>query len=102
MMVTLSSVTFATSTSAGADGFPEIEKMGNRVFTNEQLNEEIKRYPKVAQFNRAVLTVLRNYAAGIARGMVEYGVENGLDMWRKVCHRYVPPAEDLQHMLISE
>lgn len=95
--------------SQGEDGelsltlLTEIEKNGSIVFTNEkQLKEEIRQCPEVAQSNRAILTALLNYRAGIARGMVEYGVEHGLDAWRTFYHRYTPLAEDLHQLLIQE
>ena len=34
--------------------------------------------------------------------MIRYGVYNGLDAWRKLCHQYVPLAEDLQPNFIQE
>ena len=34
--------------------------------------------------------------------MVEYGIENGLDAWRKLYHHYMPLADDLQQLLIQE
>ena len=34
--------------------------------------------------------------------MVKYSVNNGFDAWRKLYHRYVPMAEDLQNILIQE
>ena len=80
----------------------EIEKKAAMVFTNEQLKAEVQQYPKVSQFNRAIFTALLSYTAGIARGMVEYGVENGLDAWRRFYHHYMPLADDLQQLLIQE
>ena len=56
----------------------------------------------LCDFNRASLTALLKYTAGIARGIVEYGVNNGLDVWRKFCHHYMPLADDLQQLLIQE
>ena len=94
--------------SQGEDGefllkiITEIGKKGSNVFIDEQLEEEIKQRPKVSQFNRAILTALLNYTAGIARGMVDYGVENGFDAWRKFYHHHMPLAEALQQLRIQE
>ena len=59
-------------------------------------------YPKMAEYNRAVLAALLNYTSGIARGMVEYGVENGVDARRRFYYHYMPLADDLQQLLIQE
>lgn len=34
--------------------------------------------------------------------MVEYGVHNGFDAWRRLCNHYLPLAEDLQQILIHK
>ena len=34
--------------------------------------------------------------------MVEYGIENGFDAWRRLYHHYLPLAEDLQQILVQE
>ena len=34
--------------------------------------------------------------------MVQHNVANGLDAWRKIYHRYIPLALDLQDILIRE
>ena len=34
--------------------------------------------------------------------MAEYGVEHGLDAWRRLYHHYMPLAEDLQQLFIQE
>ena len=74
----------------------EVERQGPKVFTDEQLRDETRQRPKVAQFNRAIMAALLNCTAGIARGMVEYGVENGIDAWRRLYHHYMPLADDMQ------
>lgn len=80
----------------------EIEKTGSITFTNEQLTEEIRQCLEVAQFNRAILAALLSYTTGIARGMVEHGVENGLGAWRRLYYHYVSLADDLRQLLIHE
>ena len=79
----------------------EVEKNGSEMFTNGKFEEETRQCPKVAQFNRAILAALLNYTSGIARGMVEYGVENGIDAWRRLYHHYMPLADDLPQLLIQ-
>ena len=43
-----------------------------------------------------------NWTSGVAQGLIKHGVDNGLDAWRKLYHKYVPLAEDLQNLLIQE
>lgn len=94
--------------SQGEDGeqllgvFDEREKIGLKTISNEQSRGLAAPCPKVAQFNRAMLSALLNYTSGVARGMVEYGVANGLDVWRRFFHRYMPLADDLQQVLMQE
>lgn len=51
--------------------------------------------PKAEEFNRAVDAALLNWISGIAKGLVQHNVANGLDAWRKLYHRYIPLASDL-------
>lgn len=94
--------------SQGEDGellldlLATIEKMGAITFINILLKDMVQHIRKVGQYNRAVLAALLNYTYGIARGMVEYGVENGFDAWRRLYHHYMPLADDLQQWLIQE
>ena len=62
----------------------KIEKLGNNKYTNEQLTELGKVYPKATEFEIAIKTALINWTAGIANNLVRYGVCNGFDAWRKL------------------
>ena len=84
------------------DILTELEKCGGETFSNAQLKELVRQCPKAAEFNRAILSLLLNYTEGIAKGMVEYGVDNGFDAWRRLYHHYLPLADDLQQILIQE
>ena len=84
------------------DIITQVEKWGGDTFINQQLKETTRQYLKAAEYNRAIMSVFLNYTAGIAKGMVEYGVENGFDAWRRLYHQYVPLAEDLSQILIQE
>lgn len=94
--------------SQGEDGellleiLDEIEKCSKDAVTSTQLKELTKIYLKVAEFNRAMLTALLIYTTGIIKGMVEYGVHNGRDAWRRLFHHYLPLADDLQQLLIKK
>ena len=79
-----------------------IERLRVDTFNIEQFRELTRQCPKAAEYNRVITSVLHNYITGVAKGMVEYGVENALDAWRKLYHHYLPLAEDLQQLLIQE
>ena len=80
----------------------KVEKMGGATFTNELLAELTIKYPKAGEWNRAITAALLNWTTGIAKGLIQHNVANGLDAWRKLYHRYIPLASDLQDILIRE
>ena len=59
-------------------------------------------HPKAEEFNRAIKAALLDWTSGIAKGLIRHNVINGLDAWRKLYHRYIPFASDLQDILIRE
>ena len=75
---------------------------GGTKYINEQLQALITEYPKAAEFEIAVKVALLNWTSGIANNFVRYGICSGFDAWRKLCHKYVLLAEDLQDILIQE
>ena len=80
----------------------KIEKLGDNKYTNEQLNELVKVYPKAIELEIAIKTAFFNWTSGIANNLVRYGVYNGFDALRKLYNKYVPLAEDLQNILNQE
>ena len=80
----------------------KVEKMGGNTFTNELLKDLITVKPKAEEFNKAVNAALLSWTSGIAQGLVQHNVANGLDAWMKIYHRYIPLASDLQDILIRE
>ena len=66
------------------------------------LKKLVAKYPKAKEFNRAVTAALLNWTSGIAKGLVQHNVANGFDAWRKLYHRYIPLASDLQDIFIRE
>ena len=79
-----------------------MEQCADETFTKEDLQDLSNRVPKAYQYDRAVRLVLLNYTTGLAHGRIKYGVECGLDAWRKLYNRYIPLAEDLRNILIRE
>ena len=92
----------------GADGdtvltiLDKVEKMGTNTFTNQMLKELTGIYSKAPEYDRAIRAALLNWTSGIAKGLVQHNVANGLDAWRKLYNRYIPLASDLQDILIRE
>ena len=92
----------------GADGdtlliiLDKVEKMGTNTFTNDMRKELTGVYSKAPEFDRAIRAALLNWTSGIAKGLVQHNVANGLDAWRKLYNRYIPLASDLQDILIRE
>ena len=82
--------------------FDKLEKLGVNRYTNEQLDELVKIYPKVIEREIAIKIAFLNWTSGIASNMVRFGVCNGFDAWRTCYNKYVQLAEDLQTMLIQE
>ena len=86
----------------GADGeqlldiLEGVEKYGATKFDNIKLQILLQTYPKAAEYNRAIVSLLLNYITSLAKGMVEHGVENGFDAWRRLYNHYIPLAEDLK------
>ena len=82
--------------------FDKIEALGATKHINEQLRMMIDKYPKETKFDTTVKSALLNWTAGIINNVVECGVHKGSNAWRKLCHRYVPFAKDLQNKFIQE
>ena len=92
----------------GQDGEELIEALdlvesspGEKIISN-YLDNLFKLRPKVYEYSREVKAASMNWIGGVAKGLVRHGVENGPDAWRKLYHKYVPLAEDLQNLLIQE
>lgn len=83
------------------DVLDHVESFGGEKFTNAYLNNLHKQRPKVYEYSRAIRAALMNWIGGIAKGLIKHWVDNGLDAWRKLSHKYVPLAEDLQNFLIQ-
>ena len=45
---------------------------------------------------------LLNYTVSIAKGVVEHGVDNGFDAWRRLHDHRIPLAEDLRKISMQE
>ena len=80
----------------GADGekllrvLDKFEVLGRHKYTNEQLQTAIAKNFKVAEFDAAIKAALLNWTTGTAHIVIQHGVNNGFDVWRKLYNRYVP------------
>ena len=79
-----------------------VETYGDDKFTNAHLKALPDVYPRAYEYARAVNAALLNWTGGAVEGLVEHGCENGMDAWRRRYSRYIPGAEDLQHLLVEE
>ena len=80
----------------------DVEQCGDENFIKEDMRSTAIKYLKLYQYDRVVMLALLNYIIGTAHARVKYGVECGLDAWRKLYNRYVPLAEDIKNILIRE
>ena len=62
------------------DSPAEVENRCVEQFSRTTLRGFARQCPKAVEFNRVVLSAALSYSTGIAKGMVEYGVENGFDV----------------------
>ena len=80
----------------------DVEIYGAETDDNEKLERLVAQVPRAREYNIAIQNVLENYITDIAEGLINYGVQNGFDVWRRLFHHYVPLAEDFQQLLIQE
>ena len=92
----------------GADGedllelLDLVEKRGKYKVSKQLLINIAKEYPKIYEYDRSIKATLLNWASGVAQGLVKHDTEGGLDAWRKLYHKYVPSADDLQNIIIRQ
>ena len=79
-----------------------VEKRGKHKFTKLLFNKMAKEYPNVCEYDMSIKAALMNLIPGVAQGLVKHGTEGGLDAWRKLYHKYMPLADDLQNILIRQ
>ena len=78
------------------------ERMGDIQITNEAMarlgiNEDTAR-----QMEHAVYMFIKNYTAGHAKDVIQHGVCNGVDAWRKLFRDQLPLAEDKRNLIMTE
>ena len=62
------------------------ERRGDEHITNEQLRVISKQVPKIYEYNRAIHSALEHLTIGKADQLSIYGVNGGLDAWRRLYH----------------
>ena len=50
----------------------------------------------------AIYMYMKHYTAGRAEDVIEHGVHNGVDAWRKLYRDQLPLAEDKRNLLMTE
>ena len=53
---------------------------------------------KIYEYSRVIKVAFMHWTGGAAKGLIQHDVDNGLDVWRKLCHRHVPLADDLRNI----
>ena len=79
-----------------------VETYGAKRFTTAHLANLKSQCSKALEYDRAIKSALLNWTSGIAHGLVKYRVDVGLDAWRKLYHKYMPLAVNMQNILIRE
>ena len=77
------------------------EKQGDNPITEELLKSISKRVPKIWQFNRAVHSAFKNWIAGEAKKFITYGLNGGLDVWRRLYGEYLPMDQTKQDIILT-
>ena len=58
--------------------------------------------PKITEYEILIKAALLIWTSGVANRTIKYGILNGSDAWKKLYHKYVFLAEDLQNIFIQE
>ena len=84
------------------DVLDQVEKIGKSKVSSAVMHKLLKEWLRVGKYDRSIKAALFNWTPGVAQGFVKSGAEGGLDAWRKLCHKYTPMADDLQHIFIRQ
>lgn len=79
-----------------------VEKRGDEPIDEKLVQAISKRVPKAWQYNRAIHSAFKNWIAGEVRKLVTYGVNGGLDAWRRLCHEFFPVDQTKQDSISIE
>ena len=80
----------------------KIDVMGSNTFTIENLQAITNKYPPKQVSLTALRSALLIWATGTANSITRHSVCNGFDAWTTLYNRYVPLAQDIQHVSICE
>ena len=79
-----------------------VEKKRKHKLTRQLLSKVAKEYSKAYEYDLPTKAALMNWTSGVAQGLVKHGTEGGQDAWRKLCHKYMPLADDQQNIFIRQ
>ena len=78
------------------------DRMGDVRITNEALAKLGVPSGTIKGMEHALYVYMKNYTAGHAKDVIQHGVCNGVDAWRKLCRDQLPLAEDKRNLLMTE
>ena len=56
----------------------------------------------IKQIEHAVYMFMKNYTVGHAKDVIQHGVHNGIDAWRKLYRDQLPLADDKRNLIVTE
>ena len=77
-------------------------RVGDVQITNEVLVKLGVPKDTMKQLEHAVYMFMKNYTAGHAKEVIQHGVQNGIDAWRKLYRNQLPLAEDKRNLIMTE
>ena len=78
------------------------ERIGDVTTTNDALNKLGVAENVIRQMEHAVYMFIKNYTAGHAKEVIQHGMLNGVDAWRKLYRDQLPLAEDKRNLIMTE
>ena len=79
------------------------EKRGDEPITSDTLRAIATRIPKIYEYNRAIHSAFAHLTVGEAKELVTFGVNGGLDVWRRLLYNeYFPIDQTRQDIILTE
>lgn len=78
------------------------ERLGDTPVTEDVLKKLGIDEDVVKQLENELYMLTNNFTAGHAKEVIQHGIHNGLDAWRKLCRHQFPLADDKRNILMTE
>ena len=79
-----------------------VEERGDKPITNIELAKLERLVPKIWEYIRAVHVALKGWKEGVANKLIKYGIDGGIDAWRRLYAEYIPLSQTKQDIILSE